>query len=203
MKVVNFFAGPGTGKSTSASGLFNELKNRGVNAEYVQEFAKDGAWEKRGPKFWSAQQHIYGEQSWRMHRCKGDVDILVTDCPLILGTVYMPEEFAMPSLLDTMQEDFDQYENLNIYLPRSKVFNPKGRNQTADEARELDVDIKKMLIEKNLPFFVLDTSRINAFQVIDKMIQMGWHNDVPNILNFPSKDELMRMVNYYHGDDLK
>ena len=188
MKVVNFFAGPGTGKSTTATGLFNELKNRGVNAEYIPEFAKDGAWEHRGPKFWSAQQYIYGEQSWRFHRCKDDVDVMVTDCPLILGNVYMPEDFPIQSLRQTMQEDFDQYDNLNIYLTRSKAFNPKGRNQTAEEAKGLDIDIKTMLIDKNIPFFVLDTSRTTPFQVIDKMIHYGWHTDVPGLLRHPKKE---------------
>lgn len=201
MKVVNLFAGPGTGKSTTAAGLFNELKNRGVNAEYCQEFAKDGAWEKRGKKFFTAQQYIYGEQSWRMHRMKDEVDIMVTDCPLILGNVYMPDEFPMQSLRKAMDEDFNQYDNLNIYLTRNKPYNPKGRNQDEDEARQLDHDIKQMLIDKKVPFFVLDTSRTTAFQIIDKMITAkSWNLDVPKLLKNPSLEDLMKMVEYYYPD---
>lgn len=201
MRVVNLFAGPGTGKSTTAAGVFNELKNRGVNAEYIPEFAKDGAWEHRGAKFWKAQQYIYGEQSWRFHRCKDDVDIMVTDCPLILGNVYMPGDFKMPSLRQTMDEDFAQYDNLNIFLIRSKAFNPKGRNQNLEEARQLDIEIKKMLLDKGQQFFVLDTDRVTPFRVIDKMITVkGWHEEVPGLLKNPSYDELMAMVNYYHSD---
>jgi hypothetical protein len=201
MRVVNLFAGPGTGKSTTAAGLFNELKNRGVNAEYIPEFAKDAAWEGRGEKFWKAQQYIYGQQSWRFHRCKDEVDIMVTDCPLILGNVYMPPNFPITSLTDAMQEDFEQYDNLNIFLIRSKAFNPKGRNQTVDEAKSLDNAVKQMLLDKEIPFFVFDTSRVTPFKIIDKMItSKGWHDEVPGILKNPSREELMELVNYYHAE---
>ena len=43
--VVNFFAGPGAGKSSMAAGLFAELKFRGVNCELATEYAKDKVWE--------------------------------------------------------------------------------------------------------------------------------------------------------------
>ena len=44
-KIVNLYGGPGTGKSTTAAALFAEMKIRGVNCEYIQEYAKDKAWE--------------------------------------------------------------------------------------------------------------------------------------------------------------
>jgi nicotinamide riboside kinase len=204
MRVVNLFAGPGTGKSTTAAGLFNELKNRGVNAEYCQEFAKDAAWEKRGKKFFAAQQYIYGEQSWRMHRMKDEVDIMVTDCPLILGNVYMPDTFPMQSLRTTMAEDFEQYDNLNIFLKRNKPYNPKGRNQNFDEAKELDDAIMQMLGDYKIPFYILDTSRTTAFQIIDKMINVKkWHEEVPAITNIPSEKDLKAVLEYYYPQPVK
>ena len=41
MKVINLFAGPGTGKSTTAAGLFYKMKSKGYMVELVTEFAKD------------------------------------------------------------------------------------------------------------------------------------------------------------------
>jgi hypothetical protein len=38
--VVNLFGGPGTGKSTTASGVFYHLKRDNRNVELVQEYAK-------------------------------------------------------------------------------------------------------------------------------------------------------------------
>lgn len=43
---VNFFSGPGAGKSTLAAYVFSKLKMMGVNCELVSEFAKDKVWEK-------------------------------------------------------------------------------------------------------------------------------------------------------------
>lgn len=37
-RIVNIFAGPRTGKSTTATALFAELKYHGVNCEYVPEY---------------------------------------------------------------------------------------------------------------------------------------------------------------------
>ena len=45
--LCNIYGGPGSGKSTSAAGVFSLLKTHGVNAELVTEFAKDLVWEGR------------------------------------------------------------------------------------------------------------------------------------------------------------
>lgn len=183
MKVINLFAGPGTGKSTTAAALFAELKYRGVNCEYIPEYAKDAAWEKRGKKFFRAQQLIYGKQSWRFDRVKDEVDVMITDCPLFLGLVYMPPDFPMPSLRQTIREDYNRYQNLNFFLVRNKPFNPSGRNQTEDEAKGLDTDIKEMLYQQQVGFDALEFSRKNPAQIIKAMVKYGWAEDIPAILN--------------------
>lgn len=38
--VVNLFGEPGAGKSTAAMDITARLKRKGINAEYVSEFAK-------------------------------------------------------------------------------------------------------------------------------------------------------------------
>ena len=85
--VINLFAGPGCGKSTTASGVFSELKRIGVNCEYVQEYAKDLVWGKNF-KALSNQIHVYGEQHNRIFRLKGEVDVIITDSPPVMGMVY-------------------------------------------------------------------------------------------------------------------
>ena len=44
-KIINFFGGPGIGKSTQASGLFTEMKKHHMSVEYTYEFPKEVAWE--------------------------------------------------------------------------------------------------------------------------------------------------------------
>ena len=45
MIVVNLFAGPGSGKSTTCAGVFSKLKLIGINCEMALEYAKDKVWE--------------------------------------------------------------------------------------------------------------------------------------------------------------
>jgi hypothetical protein len=111
-KVINLYGGPGTGKSTTAGAMFAEMKYRGINCEYVQEYAKDKAWEFGTnhlgvPKVFQAQEYIFGKQHFRLRRCAQDVDIIVTDCPLFLGLIYIPEDFPIPSLRNAIREAYD------------------------------------------------------------------------------------------------
>jgi hypothetical protein len=138
MLVVNLFAGPGAGKSTLAAATFAALKKRGVCAELVTEFAKDCAWEGRtGPL--RCQPYVFGEQLWRMERLRGrGVEIAVTDSPILLSAIYAgddaPPEFAAAVRAYAAREDA-----VNILVLRSKPYDPRGRFQTEEEARALDL----------------------------------------------------------------
>ena len=50
MKVINFFGGPGVGKSTAACDLFVAMKKAGYKVEYVDEYAKEKTYEKEFKK---------------------------------------------------------------------------------------------------------------------------------------------------------
>ena len=39
--IINLIGGPGSGKSTTAAGLFYKLKQMGIDCEMALEFAKD------------------------------------------------------------------------------------------------------------------------------------------------------------------
>lgn len=152
-RVVNLYGGPGTGKSTTAAGVFNVLKKTGVNIEYVQEYAKDLAWEfaqdiretGKSPKHFQAQEMIFAQQNWRMRRLDGQVDLIVTDGPFVLGLAYLNIDFPMPSLRKVLLEAHSCYDNLDIFLERCKPYNSAGRSQTEAEAKELDGVIKSIL----------------------------------------------------------
>ena len=178
-KVVNLYGGPGTGKSTTAGALFAEMKYRGVNCEYIQEYAKDKAWEFGTnhlgvPKVFQAQEYIFGKQHFRMRRCAADVDLIITDCPLFLGLVYMPDDFPIPSLRSAIREAYDMYDNLDIFLVRTKPYNTKGRFQTEDAAKTLEGVVKTMLDKQGVPYSVIEAGRSAVEQIIEKMTLKGW-----------------------------
>lgn len=69
MKVINLFAGPGSGKSTTCAGVFSKLKLAGVNCEMALEYAKDKVWEQSFHTL-DNQIYIFGKQLHRLWRLK-------------------------------------------------------------------------------------------------------------------------------------
>lgn len=84
---INLFGPPGAGKSTLAAIVFAKLKMMGINCELVTEFAKDKVWERNNEAL-SNQIYIFAKQYYRMSRCAGQVDVIVTDSPLFLSPFY-------------------------------------------------------------------------------------------------------------------
>lgn len=182
-RIINFYAGPGTGKSTTATALFSELKQLGINCEYVSEYAKDATWERRGPKVFEAQEYLFGKQHFRMARVSDEVDIIITDSPILLTCVYMPVGFGMPSLVPTVKEAYGLYDNLDIFLERNKPYNPKGRNQTLEQAKELDGRIRGLLHETSQDFKVTPYGRKAIAQTIRDAAKK-WGAEVPELHDF-------------------
>lgn len=176
-RIINLYAGPGTGKSTTAAALFAECKYRGFNTEIIPEFAKDAAWEGRGQKFWENQTYIFACQSFRVSSVISELDFAITDSPLLMSTVYVPEDYPMPSVKQVAKEHHDAYDSIDIFLKRNKPYNPKGRNQTAEEAIALDKKIENMLQEYGVNYYVLDFGRQNPDQIIELMKAHGWINE--------------------------
>ena len=155
--VINLFGAPGAGKSTGAAIVFAELKKRGVNAELVTEFAKDKTWEHNAMAL-GCQEYVFGKQSYRLARCKADVDVIVTDSPLPLSLLYVTD----PALLGdgafqkVVMNVFNSYNNLNYYVRRVKPYNPKGRNQTEAESDALAAPLKKLINENDISCVEID-----------------------------------------------
>ncbi|MCC5780545.1 AAA family ATPase [Nitratireductor sp. B36] len=143
-KVINLFAGPGAGKSTTAAGLFNLMKIRGHNVELVTEFAKDLTWSGRHSEL-SNQLYILAKQEARLTRLDGKVDFIITDSPLLLGLLYATRRFQTEWFENAVRGAWDLYDNECFYIGRVKPYQPVGRNQTELEARDLDVRVRGLL----------------------------------------------------------
>ena len=170
MIVINLFGGPGSGKSTTAAGIFSMLKLHGVNVELVTEFAKDLTWEQRY-KTLENQYYVWAKQYHRMWRLRDEVDVIITDSPLILSLMYGEIcDTHRQTVLDTFRNTFD---NMNYVLERVKAYNPKGRNQTEDEAKYFDGTIRAMLDCENIVYNVItgDYNGINnvTYDILERL----------------------------------
>jgi hypothetical protein len=162
MKIINFFAGPGCGKSSISAGLFYRMKLLEYKVELVQEYAKDMTYEKRS-NILEDQLYVFAKQARRLERLKGHVDYVITDSPLLLSMVYNTKSEILNELIE---ETFNSYANINFLLKRTKKYQTYGRNQTEEEAKEIDLKIAKMLIEKRYWYYNIDADET----AIDKIL---------------------------------
>lgn len=149
--VVNLAGPPGAGKSTGAAEIFTILKKNNINCELVAEFAKDKTWEHNS-KALSCQEYVFGKQSYRLARCRDDVDVIVTDSPLPLSIIYNTNPCIEESFPELVMDIFNTYVNMNFYIKRVKPYNPKGRNQTESESDALGPKIKKLYDTLKIPY---------------------------------------------------
>jgi len=150
--IVNLFGGPSVGKSTVAAGVFSLLKLHGVECGLVTEYAKDLVWEERHKTF-KDQQYIFAKQHHRLWRVVDKVDVIITDSPLILNQVYGDiYKTTNKKFNDNVIDVVSNFNNYNILLTRTKKYNPNCRNQTEDQAKEIDSIIRRTLESYSMGF---------------------------------------------------
>ena len=140
MICINFYGGPGIGKSTMAAKMFAALKTAGVKTELVGEFAKDLVYD-RAYNVMADQHYLFAQQAHRLWRLdKYGVEVAVCDSPLLLALAYNKDpqngcftEFA----IDT----YKRYTNFDYVLGRNPVFWEKDK-RSGDVERGIQVDNK-------------------------------------------------------------
>ena len=167
--VCNFFAGPGTGKSTMAAAVFATLKWRGVDCEIATEYAKDKVWEE-STRVLGCQSYVFGKQLFRLYRLNSKVQLVLTDSPILLSPIY--DKKKSRAFLAHVVEQFNEFRNYNIFLKRIKKYNPNGRMQTLDEAKEKDRETLNLLKKLKVPFTVFDGSKKSVKKIADILEKM-------------------------------
>jgi hypothetical protein len=152
--IVNLYGGPSTGKSSMMLGIASILKWRGIDAEIAPEYAKLVTWETQvnkkrvvhedGTPFIGKlrnQFKVFGEQHDTLFTLCGNVDVIITDSPILMQLCYSNKALLNEAIID----EHKNFNTLDVFLNRKKPFNPNGRFQTEEQAKQLDVQIKDLL----------------------------------------------------------
>lgn len=155
--LVNLFAGPAAGKSTTAAGVFTLLKMHGVECDMPHEFAKDLVWEENYAMAWD-QTYVFGQQHHRIWRVMEKVDVILCDSPLLLSVVYRKENLGK-KFIEHVVELHKQYNNLNVFIERnvSLDFEGNGRAHNYDESIKIDNQIKDTLDEYTTKYITMES----------------------------------------------
>ena len=135
-KIINLIGQPGAGKSTLAATVFANSKcwvliaNSSLNLQRIRHG-------NRTQPLFSNQIYVFAKQYYRMDRCSGKVDVLITDSPLIMSPMYNKDMDIDKPLKELVSAINGKYHNLYYYVKRVKKYNPIGRSQTEDESDEI------------------------------------------------------------------
>lgn len=179
--IINFFGGPGIGKSTQAAGLFTKMKKNHMNVELTYEFPKEVTWEGNFSAI-KDQFYITANQHRNISRLYGKVEYIIVDSPIVLGSIYRnkysPDEYPScfydKSFDDFIWTLFKKYKSLNILLIRDETtYDENGRFQSLQESKKIDTEIKQILLDNNIPFvefFVNDNTSDEIFKYIKNIL---------------------------------
>jgi hypothetical protein len=178
--IINFFGGPGIGKSTQSAELFTLMKKNHMDVELTFEYPKLIAWEENYSTI-KDQLFITANQHRNISRLYGKVKYIIVDSPIILGTIYKdiydsttdyPSSFYDESFDLFILNLFKKYNNFNVLLNRDDTtFNQNGRFQNLNESKKIDDSIKNRLNDNKIPyveFSVLKNTSEEIFKYIKK-----------------------------------
>lgn len=148
--------------------ITSRLKRKGINAEYVSEFAKDKVYENNSEVF-KHQEYMFGKQSFKMGRVKDKVQVMVVDSPLILCAVYNQDPVLGEDFNKTVFNVFNSYNNKNYLLLRNHPYKREGRFQNEKEAEEVRDKIINKLVEFNIKYELILSSEENCECIANKI----------------------------------
>lgn len=177
--VINLFGGPSCGKTTTAAGLFHQMKIMGYDVEYVQEWVREPIY--RGwMDLLDQQEYILAQQNHRLHTLRGKVQYIITDSPLLLSAVYVdPNWPAAKSFITFAHDLYATYNNAQIFLHRPEKFTEDaGRLHNEEQSVALDYKILTVL-EKHYSLYGVSYQEVQTDskvveQVLDHVRQFNY-----------------------------
>src|SRR3989344_1129286 len=165
--IINLLGGPGIGKTTMAALLFAKLKLKKYTVEYVQEYAKKLVWTETYDIL--NNQYMVSTSQYKLFKAiNNKVNIIVTDGSLFHGLYYNRTNPNNTSNVDKTEEKimeyFNEFNNINILLIRGNYeYEQAGRYHSETEAKEMDIALKNILVEKNIKYteFLAEENSIN------------------------------------------
>lgn len=166
--VINAFAGPGAGKTTSCLEVAEKLKKQGFVTEYVQEYAKELVYDNNLIMLDGHYEHqfdILKEQVKRINRLYGKVDFILTDSPVLLNNTYLNEDKSTNNYVtycENVKKIYTLYDNFNYFVERDKsAFEEEGRIHNLEQSIVIDDELKNTLHNNQIDFATYTHSTID------------------------------------------
>jgi nicotinamide riboside kinase len=149
--VINLIGGPGVGKSILTHELVAKMKRSffacDISAEYIKRKLREQAL-----KVIQSQIYIFGKQQFQLFTMKDDVDVIVTDSPILLSAIYDKTNCAF--LRGLILKEYKSYKNMLYYIERDPnvPYEQEGRYQDLAGAKKVDIKVKGFLKKHKIPY---------------------------------------------------
>ena len=143
--------GPGVGKTMIVKNLYTPLKCSGLTCEESPEYIK-GKLRQKAMKAVTNQLYIFCKQEFQLYALKDEVEVIITDAPLINSAIYDKEK--CPFLKGLILKEFNKYNNLTYFIERdlNYEYETEGRYQDLEGAKKIDAEVLAFLSENQIPY---------------------------------------------------
>lgn len=139
-----------------------------MDVEIITEYAKKCVWSERQSTL-NDQLYITAKQNHELHVLNNVVEYVITDSPIILGMLYKSDSTA-EGFDQMLLNLFNSYNNINVFINRTKIYNPKGRMQSESESNEIAKTLKQLLKQNNIPFIEIDGDEECVDKIYDQLL---------------------------------
>jgi len=145
--LIQFWGGPGSGKSIGACSLYTLMA---ISPSYeevglVREFAKKYAI-LRDREALSDQRFITGGQAASLYIAKLEYKTIISDSAIELGRVYCSDSKDLEFIEKTISEVYSDFNVVNVFIRRNfdLAFEEAGRVHNLKESMEIDAETCEM-----------------------------------------------------------
>lgn len=134
--LVNVYGASGVGKSILATHLTNQMKLRGVKAEYCREWIKELVLKGENICKIPQKEITINQAKLQDMYLNSGAEVVVTDSPLLLGKLYGRDDFSITdALLGGLQPDNVALVNiLLVHDEKNVTYQEFGRVESFDES---------------------------------------------------------------------
>ena len=113
-----------------------------------------------------------------MSKLYSDVDVIITDAPLMLQAYYGEKYnfFYHQELTDLVKRIVEEENALNIFVERSKPYGPSGRFQTEQESDEIAKELRTFSEDNTIDFATIYGDTEYYDKVVNDVCNLIWRD---------------------------